>query len=84
MTNVDALADAHYAAYDPQYADVEAEERADINDALDEVINTIETAVDELFAIRHNFTTRQYNRICIALEEIADELREEKTNYDEE
>lgn len=83
MTNVDALADAHYAAYDPQYADVEAEERADLNDALDEVISTLDTAIEELKAIRHNFTTRAYNRMTQALEEIMEELATERT-YDEE
>ena len=72
--SMDAYADAHYASQSPEYADVEAEERADINDALDEVINALKTACDELQAVKQNFTTRRFNMMVDALEEIVDEL----------
>lgn len=72
--SIDALAEAHYASQNPEYADVEAEEKADINDALDEVIDTLKTACDELQAVKQNFTTRRFNMMVDALEEIVDEL----------
>lgn len=72
--SMDAYADAHYASHSPEYADVDAEEKADINDALDEVIDTLKTACDELQAVKQNFTTRRFNMMVDALEEIVDEL----------
>jgi hypothetical protein len=74
MPNVDALAEQNYSAYDPQFADVEAEERASINDALDEVISTLTVAVNEMEAVKQNFTTRKYNMFILALNEMIDEL----------
>lgn len=74
MPNVDALAELNYSTHDPQFADVEAEERASINDALDEVISTLTVAVNELEAVKYNFTTRKYNMFILALQEIIDEM----------
>jgi hypothetical protein len=80
MISTDALADAHYAAYDPQYADIEAEERASMNEAIDEFISTIDTAIFELNAIKDNFTTRRFNQTVEALEEIKTEVEAMKTD----
>lgn len=74
MPNIDALAELNYSAHDSQFADVEAEERASINDALDEVISTLTVAVNELEAVKQNFTTRKYNMFIMALQEIIDEM----------
>ena len=74
MPNIDALVEQNYFAYDPQFADVEAEERASINDALDEVISTLTVAVNEMEAVKQNFTTRKYNMFILALNEMIDEL----------
>lgn len=74
MPNIDALAEQNYSAHDPQFADVEAEERASINDALDEVISTLTVAVNEFEAVKQNFTTRKYNMFILALNEMIDEL----------
>lgn len=74
MPSIDALAEQSYSAYDPQFADVEAEERASINDALDEVISTLTVAVNEMEAVKQNFTTRKYNMFILALNEMIDEL----------
>lgn len=78
--NLDALAEQAYAAYDPQFADPEAEEKENQREALDEIIDTLETALLEFKAVKQNFTTRKYNRFISALEEIADEVREEREN----
>lgn len=80
MTNTDALAEAHYAPYDPQFADTEAEERASINDAVDEFISSLDTAIAELKAIKDNFTTRRFLQITYALEGIKTEVEELKTD----
>lgn len=74
MPSIDALAEQNYSSYDPQFADVEAEERASINDALDEVISTLTVAVNEMEAVKQNFTTRKYNMFILALNEMIDEL----------
>lgn len=76
--NLDALAEQAYAAYDPQFADPNEEEREDQRAALEEVIELIEKTVAELKALKKNFTTRKYNRIINALEEIGEEVREAK------
>ena len=74
MPSIDELAVQNYSAYDPQFADVEAEERASINEALDEVISTLTVAVNEMEAVKQNFTTRKYNMFILALNEMIDEL----------
>lgn len=80
MPNTDELAVQNYAAYDQQFADVEAEERASMNEALDEVISTLEMAKDEFKAVRQNFTTRKYNSYIYALEEMIEGLEEVKAD----
>ena len=74
--SIDALAEQHYAPHDPQFADVDEQERESQREALDEIISTLETATFEFKAVRQNFTTRKYNRFILALEQIADEVRE--------
>jgi hypothetical protein len=74
MPNVDELAVLNYAPYDPQFADTDAEERASINDALDEVISTLTVAINELEAVKQNFTTRKYNMFILAIQEMIDEV----------
>lgn len=76
--SVDALADQHYAPYNPEYADPEEEERADIRAALDEVIELLETTRDEIKALKQNFQQRKYNKYIYALEEMEEEIREAK------
>lgn len=74
MTSTDALADANYAPYDPQNADVEAEERATMNEAIDEFVSSLDTAIAELKAIKDNFTTRRFLQVTYALEAIKTEV----------
>lgn len=74
MQSIDALADAHYAQYDPQNADVEAEERATMNEAIDEFVSSLDTAIAELKAIKDNFTTRRFLQVTYALEAIKEEV----------
>ena len=80
MTNTDALSEAAYRPYDPQFADTEAEERASLNDAVDEFISSLDTAIAELKAIKDNFTTRRFLQITYALEGIKTEVEELKTD----
>ena len=74
MANTDELAVQNFAPYDPQFADTDAEERASINDALDEVISTLTVAINELEAVKQNFTTRKYNMFILAIQEMIDEV----------
>ena len=74
--NTDAGAEMNFAERDPQFADVDEQERESQREALDEIISTLETAALEFKAVRQNFTTRKYNRFILALEQIADEVRE--------
>lgn len=78
MTNIDALAEQHYAAYDPQNVSEEEQELANLNEAVDEIIDLLETSLYELYAVRANFSTRKLNKYAYAIQEIMDELREEK------
>lgn len=78
--STDALADQNYRPGNPEYADVEQEERESIIAALDEVLSSLESTVLEFKAIRENFTTRTYNRFIQALEEIEAEVEEAKSN----
>ena len=78
--NMDAAADLNYSGRDPQFADVDEQERESQREALDEVISTLETALLEFKAVKQNFTTRKYNRFILALEQIRDEVKEERDN----
>lgn len=75
MISIDALADAHYAAHDPQNISEEQIERADMNDAIDELVDLLSTAVTAFDAVKDNFTTRQFNKYILALEEMANEVK---------
>lgn len=74
MTNIDALAEATYASRDPQFADEEQAERLELNDAIDQITDDIDTIITELDAIKYNFTTRKFNRFKYILEEVRDEI----------
>lgn len=74
--NTDAGAEMNYAAHDPQFADIEAEERESQRAALDEVVELLETVIDEVKAIKQNFVKRKYNTIIRALEEVMEEVQE--------
>lgn len=78
--NMDASAEQNYSDRDPQFADVDEQERESQREALDEVISTLETALLEFKAVRQNFTTRKYNRFILAIEQIRDEVSEERDN----
>ena len=78
--SMDARAELNYSDRDPQFADVDEQERESQREALDEVISTLETALLEFKAVKQNFTTRKYNRFILALEQIRDEVREERDN----
>ena len=78
--SMDARAELNYSDRDPQFADVDEQERESQREALDEVISTLETALLEFKAVKQNFTTRKYNRFILALEQIRDEVREEREN----
>lgn len=78
--NMDAAAEQNYSDRDPQFADVDEQERESQREALDEVISTLETALLEFNAVKDNFTTRKYNRFILALEQIRDEVKEERDN----
>lgn len=79
----DEVVEAHYRRYDPQHADIEAEERACLNDAIDEFCSSVEVAIAELQAIKNNFTTRRFNQIVAALEDIKETVEEMKEEVDE-
>ena len=74
--STDALAEQHYAPHDPQFEDPDEAERDSQREALDEVISTLQTARMEFEAVKHNFTTRKYNRFILALEQIMNEVSE--------
>lgn len=78
--SMDARAEQNYSDRDPQFADVDEQERETQREALDEVISTLETALLEFNAVKDNFTTRKYNRFILALEQIRDEVKEEREN----
>ena len=78
--SMDARSELNYSDRDPQFADVDEQERESQREALDEVISTLETALLEFKAVKQNFTTRKYNRFILALEQIRDEVREEREN----
>lgn len=78
--SMDARAELNYSDRDPQFADVDEQERESQREALDEVISTLETALLEFKAVKQNFTTRKYNRFILAIEQIRDEVCEERDN----
>lgn len=80
MPNTDELAVQNYAHCDPQFISEEEIEQADMNDAIDELIDLLETAVKAFKAVKQNFTTRRYNMNISALEEMIDQLNEVKTD----
>lgn len=80
MTNIDELNELTHAAHDLQFADIEAEEREAMNDAIDEVLSSIEVVMNELDAVKQNFTTRRFNMVRFELETLRDELEGMKTD----
>lgn len=80
MPNTDELAVQNYAHSDPQFVSEEQIERADMIDAVDELIDLLETAARAFTAVKQNFTTRRYNMMISALEEMIDQLNEVKAD----
>lgn len=80
MTNIDALAEARYAAHDPQFEDPDKAERAELNEAVDEIIDSIDTLTLQMKAVKQNFTTRKFNMFIFALEEMREEVEGVKTD----
>lgn len=77
--NMDALAESYYSGSDQQYIDTDAAEKAELKEAVEQVIDDLETVIYELEAVKQNFLTLKYNRIHSALTEIKEQLYEEIT-----
>ena len=54
---------------------IEEMEQADLEDAIDELVDLLETAKTAFDAVKQNFTTRQFNKYILALEEMANEVK---------
>jgi translation elongation factor EF-1alpha len=80
MTNIDELNDLTHSAHDPQFEDEQLKEQIAMNEAIDEVISSIEIVMNELDAVKQNFTTRRFNMIRFELETLRDELEGMKTD----